>query len=255
MRMALTRAPTPALARCELSWLERTPIDLERAAAEHHAYEQCLGTLGCTVRRLDADPALADAVFIEDCAVVLDEVALITRPGAESRRAETPGVEQALRDYRPIRRIEPPGTLDGGDVLRLDRRLFIGLSRRSNAAALEQCRALLRPFGYEVHPVAVGDCLHLKSAVSAIADDLLLINPAWIDATAFAAAHVVEIDPLEPHAANALRIGEAVVHSAAFPRTRQLMAAHAIRVVPVAAGELAKAEGGVTCCSLVFPVA
>jgi dimethylargininase len=253
MLMALTRAPSPALERCELTWLERAPIDVERAQAEHHAYEQCLAALGCTVRRLDADPALGDAVFIEDCAVVLDEVALITRPGAESRRAETPGVEQALRAYRPIRRIEPPGTLDGGDVLRLGRRIFIGLSRRSNAAALEQCRALLQPFGYQVAPVAVGGCLHLKSAVSVIGDDVLLVNPGWIDAAVFRAAEVVEIDPLEPHAANALRIAQAVVHPMAFPRTRRRMEQRGIRVVSVAAGELAKAEGGVTCCSLVFP--
>jgi len=253
-RIAITREVSPAIARCELTHLERVAIDLAAARAEHEAYERCLTALGCAVQRLPSDPELPDAVFVEDTAVVFEELAVITRPGAVSRRAEVPAVAEALAPYRRTAWIESPGTLDGGDVLRIGTRVLVGRSARSNAAGVAQLRAILDGYGYSVEEVGVDGCLHLKTAVTAVAADLLLANRQWVAAEALAGFDVVDVDPSEPFGANALRVGDAVVYSTAFPRTRERLEARGLRVEGVEAGELAKAEGGVTCCSLIFDV-
>ncbi len=251
MPIAITRAVGAAIARCELTHLARTPIDVPRALAQHEAYEEQLRLLGCIVRRLPAAPDLPDAVFVEDCAIVLDEVAIVTRPGAASRRPETPAVEQALAGLRPLRRVEAPATIDGGDVLRSGRSVFIGASSRTNEAAIAQVRAFVEPFDYRVVPVEVRGCLHLKSAATAIAPRTLLVNREWLPDDAFRELECIDIDPDEPFGANALRIGGAVVYPAAFPKTRARLEARGLDVRPVDVSELAKAEGAVTCCSLI----
>jgi dimethylargininase len=251
MLIVYTRAVSPTLADCELTHLERQPLDAVRASREHEAYEALLTELGATVRRLPAQPALPDAVFVEDTAVVLEEIAVITRPGAVSRRPETASTAAALAAHRPLARIDDPGTLDGGDVLVAGRRVFVGLSSRSNRAAIDQLARVLRPLDYEVVPVGFGGCLHLKSAVTRVADDLLLLNPQWVDPAVFVGHRAVAVDPMEPHAANALALGGPVIHPLHFPRTRSRLEAEGLRVAPVAMSELAKAEAGVTCCSLI----
>ena len=255
MRVAITRKVSPEIGRCELSYLEREPIDVGLAVRQHVAYERCLADLGCNVTSLPSEPALPDSVFVEDTAIVLDELAVITRPGAASRRPETASVAAALAPWRRLLHLEPPGTLDGGDVLVVGRRIFVGRSLRSDAAGHGQLRDLVAPRGYSVVPVPVRGCLHLKSAVTALSADRLLLNPAWADGSAFAGFGIIEVDPAEPHAANALRIGESVVFPAAFERTRRRLEGAGIGVVTVDVSELAKAEGAVTCCSLVFEVA
>ncbi len=250
--IALTRGISPAITRCELTHLAREPVDLAAARAQHAAYERCLAELGCDVRRVDSAENFPDGVFIEDTAVVLDEVAVVTRPGAESRRAETAAVAEALATFRPLLHISAPGTLDGGDVLRVGRTLFVGRSARTNEAGIAQLGELVAPYGYAVRAVPVRGCLHLKTAVTAVRDDLLLLNPAWADAVDFPGFDVVEVDPAEPFAANALLIGDCVVYPAEHPRTRERLERRGIDVRTVPAGELAKAEGGVTCSSLVF---
>jgi len=252
MRIALTREISPAIDRCELTHLSRTPIDLVVARAQHEQYEQALRELGCTVQRLSSGDDQPDSVFIEDTAIVLGEVAVIAQPGAASRRSELAVVENELQRHRMVQWIDLPGTLDGGDVLRVGRRLFVGAGGRSNAEGIAQLRAIVAPFGYTVHPVPITGCLHLKSAASLVAGDLLLVNPAWLDLAPFGDLRTVHIDPSEPFAANALRIGERVIHAEEFRLTRELMERAGIAVRPVPASELAKAEGGVTCCSLVF---
>jgi dimethylargininase len=250
--IAITRELSPSIERCELTHLQRTPIDLDRARAEHCEYERCLAELGCKVVSLPAEPELPDSVFVEDTALVLDELAIIMRPGAESRRAETASIAKALAPHRSLCCIEEPGTIDGGDVLRIGKTIFVGLSRRSNAAGVEQLRRIVKPFGYRVGSVRVEACLHLKSAVTQVAADTLLINRAWIDAELLPKMGLIEVDPAEPGGANALRIGECVVYPAAFPRTRQRLEQRGLTVRMVTAFELAKAEAGVTCCSLIF---
>ena len=250
--IALTRQVSDAIGRCELSHIEREPVDVAVARAQHAAYEEALRELGCRVKRVPTAPDCPDSVFIEDTAVVLAEVALITHPGAPSRRAETRAVACALGAYRQLVTIEAPGTVDGGDVLAIGRALFIGQTERSNPQGIEQARRLLEPMGYAVIGVSVTGCLHLKSAVTQIAERTLLIQPAWVAPSVFAGFDLIEVDPNEPYAANVLRIGERVIYPAAFPKTAQRIEAHGIPVHTVDVSELAKAEGAVTCCSLVF---
>jgi len=208
--------------------------------------------LGCEVRRLPPLPDCHDAVFVEDTAVVFDELAVIARPGAASRRPEIASVVETLRPLRPLQRLEAPATLDGGDVLCSGRRVWVGLSRRTNAAGAARLRDLLEPHGYTVSEVAVERCLHLKSAVSRVGDRTLLIQPAWVEAGPFADHAIVEADPREPAAANALCVGDAVVYPDAYPKTRDRLERAGVRVMPLGLSELIKAEGGVTCCSLIF---
>ena len=249
---AITRQPSPAISRCELTHLAREPIDYARAVAQHDAYVEALAALGLEISHLPPEPDLPDAVFVEDTAIVVDELAVITRPGAPSRRAEITSVEAALQQWRPIARITAPGTLDGGDVLQIGRTLYVGLSSRSNAEGARQLGQHLAPYGYRVEPVSVADCLHLKSAVSVIGDASLLLNPAWCDRRMFGELTCVEVDPAEPFAANVLRVNEAIIMAAAHPSTAARLHAMGLEVQLVDVSELAKAEGGVTCCSLIL---
>lgn len=252
MRIAIARAVSPSIARCELTHLERQPIDWDLAVRQHAEYLAALAELGCRVIELPAEPELPDAVFVEDAALVLDELAVLTRPGALSRRPELPSIERALAPFRPLARLEAPATLDGGDVLRAGRRLFVGRSGRTNREAIEQLAALVRPHGYSVTEVAVSGCLHLKSAVTEVGEGMLLLNPAWIEARSFAGFRMIAVDEREPHAANALRVGERVVFPTAHPHTAARLSTLGLDLRRVDLSELAKAEGAVTCCSLLF---
>ena len=252
MFLAITRAVSAAFASCELTHLARAPIDVDRARAQHRAYEQALADAGASIRRLDASAEMPDSVFVEDIALVFPELAIVTRPGAESRRAEVPGVAAALAPLRPLREIQAPGTIDGGDVLVAGRRVFVGASTRTNDAAIAQLRQILGPLGYTVCATRVTGCLHLKSAVTAIDEGTLLVNRAWIEPAAFIGFTLVDVDPAEPQAANAVRLGDRIIFPSAFPRTARQLAARGLRVVTVDVDEIAKAEGAVTCCSLIL---
>jgi dimethylargininase len=254
MLIAITHLISPAIDRCELSHLERIPIDLERARLQHHAYQETLRGLGVQVHSLPEEPDLPDSVFVEDIAVVLDECALVTRPGANSRRPETESISRVLAPYRRLFTIQDPGRLDGGDVLTVGKTIFVGLSRRSNQAALDQMQSLLAPFGYSVKGVKVTGCLHLKSAVTQVGVDTLLINPAWVDEVNFPGMKFIEIDPSEQYAANALEVGGTVLYQPAYPKTRACLEAVGIHPILVDQSELGKAEGALTCCSLIFKV-
>jgi len=256
MVIAITREISPALENCELTHLTRQPINIELACRQHQAYEEALQMLGCEVQRLPVEPDLPDSVFVEDAAVVFDEIAIITRPGAVSRRPETASIARALKPYRRLYTIEPPGTVDGGDVLCIGKNVYVGLSSRSNAPAIEQMQNYLSSFGYRVKSIDVRGFLHLKSAVTLVAKDTLLINPAWVDAYIFGELRIVEVDPREPYSANALWIGNGVIYPANFPHTRQrieqALEKRKMQLYAVDVSELQKAEGAVTCCSLII---
>lgn len=252
--IAITRAVSRALEECELTHLQRRSIDFDLARRQHAAYEQALRDAGCEVRQLPEQPDQPDSVFVEDTAIVLDEVAVVTRPGAASRRGEVESMAMALAGLREIVRIEPPGTLDGGDVLRLDRTLYVGASTRSSAEGIAQLGRLLAPFDYRVVAVPLQGCLHLKSAVTQIAPGQVLVNPDWVDARCFPGYEPIAIDPAEPHAANALLVGNALIHSASCPRTANALRKCGIDVRSVDMSETEKAEGAVTCCSVIVPV-
>lgn len=252
MKIAITRHVSSRFNECELTHLARQPIDVGVARRQHHVYEQTLVSLGCQLVRLPELPELPDSVFVEDTAVVLPELALITRPGADSRRPEADSTADALHPYRNLLFIDAPATVDGGDVLVAGKQIFVGLSSRTNPAALEQMQHLLGNHGYQITAIEVKDCLHLKSAVTVVAPDTLLINPAWVDRSHFKDFEALEIDPSEPYAANGLPINGTVIFPRAFPETRARLEARGIKTASVDVSELAKAEGAVTCCSLIF---
>ena len=252
MQLAITREVSQSVIHCELTHLARTPIDVERARQQHAQYEAALKNLGAAVLSLPEQPDLPDSVFVEDTALVFDEFAVILRPGAESRRPETESIRQVLAPYRELFHIQAPARVDGGDLLRVGKRVYMGLSSRSDTNAAEQLQELLSPFGYELNVVPVTGCLHLKSAVTQVSEGTLLINPAWVDKSQFAHVKFIEIDASEPYAANALLLGGPVIYPASFPRTQKRIEDQGIAVVTVEADELAKAEGAVTCCSLIL---
>jgi dimethylargininase len=252
MLVAITRGVSPSINRCELTDLERVPIDLEMARQQHRRYEAALESLGVEVRPLAAEAELPDSVFVEDTAVVLDECAVITRPGAASRRPETASIAHALAPHRNLFHVRAPGTLDGGDVLCLGKRVYVGLSMRSNQSGVDQLQAFLVRYGYAVAAIRLAGCLHLKSAVTQVAADTLLINPACTPKAHFSGMKFIEVDPAEPRAANALMIAERVIYQPAFPKTCRRLEQSGMQVMLVDGSELGKAEGGLTCCSLIF---
>jgi dimethylargininase len=258
--LALTRPVPDSLARCELTHIERTPIDVGRARAQHSAYERALTSLGCEVVAVTAAQDQPDSLFIEDTAIVLEDLAVITRPGAESRRDETSAVASTLVAFRQLQFLSEPATLDGGDVLRLGRTLYVGVGGRTNAAGAQQMHAIVSRWGYHVQSVAVDSCLHLKSAITEVAPGIVVLNPDWVHGEAFRNHEIIEVDPSEPSAANVLRVGDGghggnadnvVLCAAAYPRTNARLSAVAT-VHTVDVSELAKAEGALTCCSLIF---
>ena len=252
MLTAITRAVSPVIVRCELSFIDRKPIDLARAQQQHRAYEVLLAKLGARVVSLPPEPDLPDSMFVEDPAVILDEIGVILPLGTESRRPEAPSLARELAKYRKLAYVQLPGTLEGGDVLRVGRKLFVGLTKRSNVEGIRQLAEIVKPHGYEVISVPVTGCLHLKSAVTWIADNTLLANRAWFDTAPFAGFDWIDVDPSEPHAANALTLGGTVIFPASFPRTRERIDRQGHRVTPLDISELQKAESGLTCSSLLF---
>ena len=252
MLTAITRAVSPGLVHCELSFIDRQPIDLLRAEEQHHTYEGLLGKLGARVISLPAEPALPDSMFVEDPAIVLDELAVIVPLGTETRRGEADSLATELAKFRRLEYVRLPGTLEGGDVLRLGRKLFVGLTRRSNPEGIRQLTAIVERHAYEVITVPVTGCLHLKSAVTYLGENTLLANRNWFDAAPFAPYAWVDVDPDEPHAANALALRGTVVFPASFPKTLRRIAALGFHVTSLDISELQKAESGLTCSSLLF---
>ena len=250
--LALVREVSPQLAHCELTHLERTVIDAQRAARQHRDYTQALQALGCTLEWLPPLPHCPDGVFVEDTAMVLPEIAVVTRPGATSRRGETASVAATLGQRARVSLIAEPGCLEGGDVLHIGRTQHVGASGRTNAAGIAQLAALLHPCGYRVAQVSLAGCLHLKSACSFIPPDVLLVNPQWVDPAIFGPLHVIAVDEREPHAANTLTIGSTTLVSAAYPHTHRRLEAAGIGTRVVDVSELHKAEGGLTCMSLLL---
>lgn len=251
--LAITRRPAPSLTTsCELTFVERRTMSFERVEAEHEAYRRALEAEGCEVLVLPALPSFPDSVFVEDAAVVLPEVAVLCRSGVASRRGETAELAPALREHRRTERISAPASLEGGDVLRVGRTLFVGLSTRTNREGVHQLREIGAPLGYEVRPVAVVGALHLKSGCSALDDDTVLLNPAWVAPEPFEGLRVVEVDQDEPFGAGAARVDDVLIMREECPGTRRRVEelGFPVRAVPLV--EFGKAEAGPTCLSLLL---
>jgi len=251
MRFALTREVSDSLADCEVTFVQRGAIDVDRAVLQHLGYTQRLQSHGYTVLRLPACHDLPDAVFVEDPVIVLDEVAVALRAGAPSRRAEVLSIVPVLEAFREVRRIVDPATVDGGDVLRIGRTLFVGLSTRSNREGIRQLGEAVSPFGYRVVPVPMRDCLHLKSGCTYLGREVIL-DPARIERASFADYPVLHVHESEPDAADVLLLGDVIVMADSFPRTAERVRSlgHAVEILGVS--EFQKAEAGVTCLSVLF---
>jgi dimethylargininase len=251
--LAITRAVPASIAACELTHLAREPIDIDRARQQHGEYEALLRECGYEVRQLPPMDEHPDSVFVEDAAIVLAELAVLCRPGAPSRRGEVAAVAPALEPYRRVVAMQGPGTLDGGDVLALGSRILVGIGSRTSPDGAAELRQIVSPYGYTVETIAGTGALHLKTAVSRVGPSQLLVNRDWLPPFAVDGMTLIDCDPGEPFAANAVWTPAGVIHSSAFPRTRRQLERAGVRVLSVDASELAKAEGGVTCCSLLVP--
>lgn len=252
MPLALTRSPAASLAECELTYIDREPIDVTLARRQHAAYCAALRQAGAEVITLPALDDMPDSVFIEDAAVVFDEVAVLAAPGAASRQGETAALAPEVARHRPLARLEAPATLEGGDVLRVGRTVYVGRSARTNELGIAALAALIEPHGYRVVAVPVSGCLHLKTACTALDDHTLLANAAWADLSAFAGWRVVPVAAGEPFAANVLPVGDVCLMSAAAPETIRVVQTLGFGVCPVDISQFARAEGGLTCLSLIL---
>ena len=246
---ALTRLPGP-LERAELTHIDRVAIDRDRALAQHDAYRAALTRAGAQVALLPALADHPDGCFVEDTAVILSELTIVTRPGAVSRRGEIDAIAPHLPADRPQLIITAPGTIDGGDVMVVGRDIFIGLTLRTNAEAVRQVADGVARYNYRVIGVPLAKALHLKTAVSALAADLVLVNTDWLDPAIFGRRHIASA-PGEPFAGNSLTVGNTVFH-ATGERTLARIAAAGFAVEFLDISEFAKAEAGLTCLSLVY---
>jgi len=252
--IALTHTVSPQIHQCELSHLSRMDIDYERAVRQHTVYCQKLRELGCEVIELTQNEHLPDSTFIEDTAVVLNEIAVMANMGVISRQPEVASVAQILAQYRQLAHIQPPATLEGGDVLRMGQTLYVGLSARTNRAGVESLQNILAPWGYRIVVVSLRDCLHLKSACSALDEKTLLVNPAWLDLAPLGSFDHVCVPTSEPGAANVLSIAGILLMHAGFPETATRLRELGFRVETLDISELMKAEAAVTCSSILFEV-
>ncbi len=257
---ALVRPPGASFARALSS--AAAVIDVALAQAQHAEYRQALAAAGLTIEILPADERYPDGCFVEDAAVIAGGMAIICRPGAASRRGEEATVAAFLAGRFPLARIVPPGTLEGGDVIVAPDRVLVGRSARTNAAGIAQLAvALADPKGFRnpsglaslpVHAVPVTGYLHLKTAATYIGHNTVLAIAAYADHPAFAGLDALVAPPAEAYAADALTVGDTIILPAGYPRTTSMLRARGFIVLPVSVSEFAKANGGVTCLSLIW---
>lgn len=249
---ALTHRPSPLLGECQLTYIDRTPIDLAQASAQHQAYCASLQAAGIQVQVLATSLDLPDSAFVEDCALILDELAVLTRPASPFRQPEVERLAPVLAGIRPVVRIQSPGTLEGGDVLCIGKNLYVGVSTRTNPAGITALREIVQAHGYRIIPVPVPGSLHLKTACTALDDETLLVNPEWVDLSDLKELRILPVPKEEPWAANVLRIGERLWAQSAFPHTLEMLLRAGYIVEAIDCREFLKAEAGLTCLSLVY---
>lgn len=249
---AIVRPPGDSYRHALSSQQPPPNIDVDLARRQHAAYCAALRQAGLDLVKLAPDEAHPDACFVQDTAVIYGTLAVVARPGAESRRGEEAAVVGALAGHRRLAEIRAPATLEGGDVLIIGSRVFVGLSERTNHGGFAQLRDLLELEGASVHALEVGEGLHLLSGCTYLGRGVLLAAEAWAGEPAFAGLEVVQVPAGEEAAANALGLGEHVVMPAGFGRTAAFIRDRGFQVLPVDLSEFAKADAGATCLSLVF---
>jgi dimethylargininase len=249
-KYAIVRTVPGSYDRCVTT--QAAGIDVALARRQHAAYCSALEQAGVKLVVLEADDRLPDCCFVEDTVIVVDELAIITRPGAPSRREEVKAVEKAISEFKNIRRILPPGTIDGGDVLQIGMRIFIGLSARTTPDAVEQVHGMVSPLGYEVIPVPVHDTLHLKSAVTALNDSCLVMAAGYFDERLFADFRQLTLPMEETYAANCLCVNDTVIIPSGFPVAKAMIEAEGFSLKELDNSEFRKGDGALTCLSVLF---
>ena len=251
-KIALTRGISAGIDRCEVSFIDRVAIDVEKMKQQHRAYEDMLRSMGYEVTQIPADDNCPDCCFIEDTALVLDEIAVITNPGSPARRGEVAGVVSTIEKFRKTVKIEPPATLEGGDVLRIGRNLYVGLTQRTNAAGVEALRKLVEPYGYRVTGVPTPGALHMKSVCTAADERTIVADPTRMDVSAFDGYDIIRIAPEEWMGGDLLPINGTVCIIEGFPKLQSALEARGFKVRAQNMSEFLKAEAGLTCLSLLF---
>lgn len=253
MKIAFVNKPTQAIGNCELTFIDRDPVHLQKALEQHSNYANALTQAGLKVVSIDINTESPDAAFIEDVAIILDEVAIVTSMGTPSRRPEVESISEMIAPYRYIiHKIQLPATIEGGDVLQVGKKVFVGHSSRTNQNGIKALTDLLNPHSYQVIPVSVHGCLHLKTGVTALNEDTFVVNPKWIDTSIFKENLLIEVAENESFAANVLRVGEKLIVNAAYPKTAEKIQKAGFRFDVVDISEFSKAEAGLTCLSLIF---
>jgi dimethylargininase len=246
---AITRIPGPDYPKGLTTSALPVP-DLELTLRQHDAYVRCLESLGLNVEVLPAAPGFPDACFVEDTAVVVRETAVITRPGAPSRTGETVHIEAALAAHLPLSRIKAPGTLDGGDILQVGKRFFIGVSDRTNDEGARQLAAILAVHGYESSIIRVAAGLHLKSSLNFVGENTMLVTADFAGHPAIADFKQIVCPADEEYAANTLLVNGTLIMPTGYPRTRALLEPLSLPIVELDTSEYRKMDGGLTCLSL-----
>lgn len=252
MLMALTRGVSSSLGNCQLTFLERECIDTSTAARQHQDFLRCLEQMDVKTIPLRVLDELPDAVFVADPAFVVDELAVVARMGVRHREPEVESVAAALSEFFPLRFIEPPGMLEGGDVIRIGRTIYVGLSGRTNREGVAQLGRLLEPFDYQVRPVEVARCLHLTTGCSYLGRNTVLANPDWVDVSQFKEFEIIDVPPAEPWAANTIAHGGQVLCPSEFTETHARLEAFGFSLLKTDISEFAKAEAGMSCLCLLF---
>lgn len=252
MTIAITRLPAESIAKCELTFIDRIPIDYAKAQEQHRAYREGLESCGVKVVTLPAADDLPDSVFVEDTAIILDEVAIITPMGINSRRPEPALIEPEIARFRPTVKINLPATIEGGDVMRLGKAIFVSLSTRTNMAGIEALRTLAAPYGYTVTMATLHDCLHLKSACTALDDHTILLNRAWVDTSTFEGYRLIDVATDEAGAGNVVQANGSILMNSQYPHTAEIIEQRGYQVCAVDTSEFTKAEAAMTCMSLII---
>jgi dimethylargininase len=254
MTTALTRDVSPCIEECQLTFIERRHIDYGNACEQHKRYTEVLKEMGLDVVLLPSEDRMPDAVFVEDNAVIVDEVAVICTPAPASRRSEVHGLAEVLAQYRPVKYLGSGATLEGGDVIFSENICYVGRSTRTNQQGIEQLAAILAYQGYEVRTVPVTRCLHLSTGVSCLGKNTVLVNSQWLEVGTFKEHEIISVPPSEPWAANVLAFDGMVVLPEGCPRTRELLEKRGFPTRAIDISEFMKAEAGLTCMSLIFEV-
>jgi dimethylargininase len=252
VKVAITRKVPASFTRALAAQVPAEPIDVMLAREQHGEYRGALERCGLDVRALAADDTLPDCCFVEDTAVIADGVALVTRPGAEPRRAETEAVARLAGDYVEVVHMAAPATLDGGDVMRVGKTIFVGKSLRTSSSGIDRLSEVFAPRGYRIVPIALPhSVLHLKCVCAPLGDQRITLAEG-VPREPFAGLEIVTIPAAESYAANTLAIGRHALVSRGYPRTAEAIARAGYTVIELDTSEFRKADGALTCLSIVF---